>query len=75
MRRSKNKDNQLFYSWDFNLKNYILFGIGLLIIIIGYILMSLGETDSFQSVKLAPVILLIGYIIIIPLSILYKFEE
>jgi hypothetical protein len=41
---------------------------------LGYILMSTGETDSFQSVKLAPTILLIGYIIIIPLSIFYKFK-
>ena len=74
MGRNKNKHQQLFHSFGFDKKNYMLFGIGLLVIIIGYILMSTGETDSFQSIKLAPSILLIGYIIIIPLSIFYRFK-
>jgi len=74
MGRNKNKGNHLFHSFGFDKKNYMLFGIGLLVISLGYILMSTGETDSFQSVKLAPTILLIGYIIIIPLSIFYKFK-
>ena len=74
MGRNKNKDNQLFHSFGFDKKNYMLFGIGLLVIIIGYILMATGETDSFQSVKLSPIILLIGYVIIIPLSIFYRFK-
>jgi len=75
MGRGKHKENQLFYSWDFDKKNYMLFGIGLLIILVGYILMATGDTDSFQSVKLSPIILLIGYIIVIPFSIFYKFKK
>ncbi len=74
MGRNSNKDKNLFHSFSFDKKNYMLFGIGLLAILIGYALMATGETDSFQSVKLAPMILLIGYIIIIPISIFYKFE-
>ena len=74
MGRNANKRQQLFHSFGFDKKNYVLFGIGLLVIIVGYILMSTGETNSFQSVKLAPTILLIGYVIIIPLSILYRFK-
>ena len=31
-----------------------------------------GETTSFQSVKLAPVILVLGYCVIIPISLLYR---
>ena len=50
----------------------ILIGIGILVIILGYVLMVTGEVDSFQSIKLAPVVLLIGYMVIIPLSIFYK---
>ena len=74
MGRNKNKDNQLFHSFGFDKKNYMLFGIGLLVVVIGYILMATGETDSFQSVKLAPTILLIAYTVIIPLSIFYRFD-
>ena len=74
MGRSKNKSNNLFHSFGFDKKNYMLFGIGLLVVLIGYILMLTGETNSFQSVKLAPTILLIGYVFIIPLSIFYRFK-
>ena len=68
-------DNPNFYYWNFNKINYLIFGIGILTIIAGYILMITGDTNSYQSVKLAPIILLIGYIVIIPLAILCKFEK
>ena len=44
-------------------------------IIFGYIIMATGETESFQSTKVAPLILVIGYCVLIPLSILYKKNE
>jgi len=71
-----NKDNidnkTLFNSWSFGKINYQLFGIGLFVIIIGYLLMATGETNSNQSVKYAPIVLVIGYCIIIPIAILIK---
>ena len=68
-----NPDNKtLFHSWSFGKINYQLFGIGLLVIIFGYIIMAMGDTESFQSVKLSPVILIIGYCVIIPAAILVK---
>ena len=65
--KNNNRNN-----WPFNKKNYLLFGIGILVIILGYVIMATGNVNSFQSVKLAPVLLVIGYLIIIPLSIFYK---
>lgn len=58
--------------WPFNKFNYLIFGIGVLTIILGYILMSTGEVDSFQSIRLSPYLLFIGYVILIPLSIFLK---
>ena len=58
--------------WPFNKNNYLIFGIGVLTIIIGYVLMKTGEVNSFQSVRLSPFFLFIGYIILIRLSIFYK---
>ena len=75
MGKARKRDTQSLRYWNFNKKNYLLFGIGIVIIIIGNILMITGETDSYQSVKLAPVILLIGYAVIIPLSILCQFKK
>ena len=69
METTKNNNSN---NWPFNKKNYLLFGIGILVIILGYIIMATGNVDSFQSVKLAPVLLVIGYLVIITLSIFYK---
>ena len=69
----KNNDNKtLFHSWSFGKINYLIFGIGLCIIFLGYIVMATGETESLQSVKIAPLILIVGYCIIIPAAILVK---
>ena len=65
-------NKRLFHSWSFDKTNYQLFVLALIIIIVGYILMATGEVNSFQSLTLAPMMLFIGYLIVIPLSILIK---
>ena len=58
--------------WTFTYVNYMLFLIGTIFITLGYILMYSGEVNSFQSIKLAPILLVVGYCIIIPIAIIYK---
>ena len=67
------KDDNL-NNWSFTFHNYVLFFIGLGTIIVGYLLMYFGETDSIQSVKIAPFGLFVGYCVLIPISILYKYR-
>ena len=71
-----NKDNDsntsVFESWNFSAPNYVLFGIGLALIIVGYLIMATGEVNSFQSLTLAPIMLFIGYIIVIPAALIYR---
>ena len=62
----------LFGSWSFNKINYFLLFSGILFIILGYLIMAYGEVNSFQSLTLAPIILFIGYIILIPVALIYK---
>ena len=59
----------------FTIKNYLLFLAGIVTIIIGYFLMSIGPHDSVYSLTISPVILLIGYIILLPMSVLMKFNK
>ena len=66
---------KLFESLNLNTKNYIIFGIGIVLIILGYILMSLGPHDGILSSKLSPVILIIGYCVLIPISIFKNFKD
>ena len=60
------------FQWPYKRKNYVLFGIGVFVIILGYLIMYLGEVNSFQSLTLSPIILLIGYLIIIPYALLHR---
>jgi len=55
--------------------NYVIFTIGIAVIIAGYVCMASGDTYSFRSLTLAPIILLIGYLVIVPLAILYRKKE
>ena len=50
----------------FGRKNYILFGLAAVVILAGYITLSKG------SVTLAPILLLTGYLVLIPWGILAK---
>ena len=60
------------FLWPYKRKNYVLFGIGVFVIILGYLIMYLGEVNSFQSLTLSPILLLIGYLIIIPYALLHR---
>ena len=67
-----NGSKVLFGSWSFNKTNYLLFISGIILIIFGYFIMAYGGVNSFQSLTLAPVILFIGYIILIPSALIYR---
>ena len=68
---NKNKKT-LQFSWPYKRKNYVLFGVGVFVIIVGYLIMYLGEVNSFQSLVISPLLLLVGYLVIIPMAILIK---
>lgn len=50
----------------FSRKNYIIFGVAAAVIVAGYIALSRG------SITLAPILLLLGYLVLIPWGILAK---
>lgn len=63
---------KLFERWTYTSRNYWLFGSGLGLIILGYLVMASGEVYSFRSLTLAPILLFLGYIVLIPLSLIYR---
>jgi hypothetical protein len=52
--------------------NYLLFGLGMLLIILGFYFMSLGEWNSSSSLVISPILLFLGFVVVIPASILYR---
>ncbi|HDL78764.1 MAG TPA: hypothetical protein ENH09_04245 [Bacteroidetes bacterium] len=75
--KAKNKKNKTRQDTHlpFTKKNYQLFAAGLLVLLIAYIFLSIGPWDSFWSRTLAPVILIVGYLVIIPWAILANKKE
>jgi len=53
-------------------ENFIIMGIGLLVILLGYAAMLDGRVEGFLPLVVAPILLVLGYCVIIPLGILYK---
>ena len=45
----KDESGDLFNSWSYTKINYILFVSGIIMIVLGYIIMVTGDTNSFQS--------------------------
>ena len=56
----------------FHSGNYILFTIGIIIIVIGFVALSHGPWDSSSSLTIAPILLVVAYLVIVPLAIMYK---
>ena len=70
--KKQSKVVHLFEGWAFKKENYIIFLIGIFLIVAGYIIMALGEVDSFQSLTLAPIMLFLGYVVAIPVALIYR---
>ena len=59
----------------FTIANYVLLAISLLVIVVGYAALGHGEWDSSASRNIAPILLVFGYCVMIPIAILYKKKE
>ena len=73
--KKQSKVVHLFEGWAFSKINYLIFLAGLLLIVFGYIIMALGEVDSFQSITLAPIMLFLGYVVAIPIALIYRTKK
>ena len=82
---SKYHKKAILWNFPLNRKNLIYLAIGLGVILLGYLLMATGITEdtatpdgkwaNIFAVQISPVILLIGYCIIIPIAILKFFPS
>ena len=71
-KKERKTEIHLFEGWTFTKTNYQIFGVGLLVIISGYIIMAMGEVYSFQALTIAPILLFFGYLVIIPIALIYR---
>jgi hypothetical protein len=53
-------------------QNFVIIGLGLLVILAGYSAMLEGSVEGFLPLVVAPILLIIGYCVLIPLGIMYR---
>ena len=56
----------------FTRKNWTLAAAGLAVILLGYVFLRIPPAEGFFSLTLAPVLLVVGYCVLIPLAILLR---
>ncbi|MGB2868001.1 MAG: hypothetical protein WBD36_06100 [Bacteroidota bacterium] len=52
--------------------NYQILGLGILLIILGYVALSQSPWDGTMPLVVAPILLVLGYCVVIPIGILYR---
>ncbi|OGU72175.1 MAG: hypothetical protein A3H45_04795 [Ignavibacteria bacterium RIFCSPLOWO2_02_FULL_55_14] len=59
-------------SLPFTQRNYQILGAGLLLIVMGYVALGQEPWDGTVPLVVAPILLVLGYCVVIPLGILYR---
>ncbi|MBI3586154.1 MAG: hypothetical protein HY088_03365 [Ignavibacteriales bacterium] len=59
-------------TFPFTKTNYQILGVGLVLIILGYIALGQEPWDGTMPLVVAPILLVVGYCVVIPLGILYR---
>ena len=60
------RENQGQVKWPFGKKNYLVFALALVVIVIGYVTLGQG------SITLAPILLVLGYCVLIPIALIIR---
>jgi hypothetical protein len=63
---------KVLWSIPLSRSNFKIFGIGLLLLIIGFYLMTIPPWDSIYALVFSPLVLLLAYFVIFPYGILKK---
>ena len=75
LRGKQAKKSKADETFPFDRENYLIIGVGILFIVAGYIAMSGNVVEGFSQLTLSPILLLVGYCVIIPVGIFYRKKE
>ena len=71
LQSSKAKQKREF-SFPLEKENFMIVGLGIALLIVGYILMSQNSVDGFMPTVVSPILLIAGYCVVIPYGILKR---
>lgn len=72
IKKTRKKD---YINLNLNVYNFAIIGIGILTIILGYIFLSENSVDGFYPTVVAPILLVLGYCVIIPVGIIISIKK
>ena len=58
------------FSFPLEKENFVIIGVGIVMLILGYLLMNQNSVDGFVPTVISPIMLFLGYCVIIPYGIL-----
>jgi hypothetical protein len=59
------------FNMPFEQKNIVFILIGIGVVTLGYLIMGMSETMGFMALDVSPIVLLLGYLVVIPMGIMY----
>lgn len=68
VKSKKGKREEIF---PFEKQNYLIIGVGILVIIAGYLALMEKTVEGFLPLYVAPILLVLGYCVIIPFGIFF----
>ena len=71
MKTKKIDKKRIIPKLELNTVNLALFIVGLVVLAVGYYLLSKGPWNNPLSLSVAPIVLLIGYLLVFPLAIFF----
>lgn len=70
--RESSKRKAMFDALPFTKTNYQILVCGIAVIVLGYVALSQEPWDGFWPLDVAPILLALGYCVLIPLGILFR---
>jgi len=70
--KAASKRKTMVEALPFTRTNYRILGVGLLLIVLGYVALAQPPWDGTMALVVAPILLVLGYCVVIPVGILYR---
>lgn len=75
IQKQRSQKEKVLWSIPLSKVNFVIFGIGLFLLVVGFYIMTIPPWDSVYALVISPIILIIAYFVIFPLGILRKNSE
>ncbi len=70
--KKKIREQQTAFRFPLGKSNFAIIGLGILILFVGFIVMAIpNDPDAFLSRTLAPILLVVAFLVVIPFGIMY----